>query len=335
MKAADKKELKHDAYADTVYSSYEWAKQHQAPLLIAGIAVVVVIVGVLLLINTRRQSQEYSLQLLSDAKKQAAKAMEALKPDSKPEEKIAAAKEPLKQLETISREYADTDAGRRALLLAAQISTDVGQSAQAAGYYERALNAAGGDEGLANLARRGLAATLEDTGKTREALKHYQALAASADSASEQAHVYWDIGRCYETLGEKEPALENYRKAVEKARSSKWGELAESRIGGLTSAAKPVAAAKPGEVTTTTVAAKPASEPLKPAHKPAPAPTATIRINPAVPLVAPTTLQAKPIVPAPPTTLQAKPVTPAPPTTLQAKPAAAPAKTDSKPKTGN
>jgi len=322
VKAADKKELKHDAYADTVYSSYEWAKKHQAPLLIAGIAVVVVIVGILLLINTRRQSQEYSLQLLSDAKKEAAKAMN-LKPEAKPEEKVAAAKEPLKQLDTIAREYADTDAGRRALLLAAQISTDIGQSAQAASYYERALNAAGNDEGLANLARRGLASTLEDTGKTREALKYYQTLVNSADAASEQAHVHWDIGRCYETLGEKEPALENYRKSVEKARGSKWSDLAESRIGGLASAAKPAAApaAKPGEVTTTTVAAKPAPEQMKPAHKPAPAPTATIRVNRPAPLLAPTTLPAKSTAPAPTTTLPAKPV--------------APAKADSNPKTGN
>lgn len=346
MKASDKQELKHDAYADTVFSGVAWAKQHQAPLLIAAVAVVVVIVGVLLLLNTRRQSREYSLQLLSEAEKQTNKLMN-LKPDAKPEEKAAAAKEALKQLDTISREYGDTDAGRRALLLAAQVSAEAGQSAQSATYYERALNAASGDEGLAALARRGLATTLEDTGKTREALKHYETLAAGTTAAVEQAHLAWDIGRCHETLNEKDLALESYRKAVEKSKGSKWAELAEFRIGAITNPPKPPAATTttlppaapaaatpaPAAVTTTTAAPKAAAPVIAPPKPAAPTPTATILLNPPPPLVPPTTM-ARP-KPASPATAPAAAPKPAPapkvaPTTLPV-----PAKTDSQPKAGN
>jgi len=281
VKPSDKQALKHDAYADTVFSAVAWAKKHQAPLIIAAVALVVVIVGVMLLLNTRRQSQEYSLQLLSEAQKQAG-ALARLKPDATAEEKAAAVKEPLRQLDTLAREYGDTDAGRRGLILAGQLCAIVGQPAQAAGYFERAVAAAAGDPGLAQLARRGLAAALEDAGKTREALKQYQTLASAATAAVEQAHAWWDVGRCHETLSDKDAALQSYRKAVEKASGSKWGELAEFRIGQLTHPPK-VAAAPPATLpptpllltpppTTTTTAPAPSAPAPVPTPPPAPKP---------------------------------------------------------------
>lgn len=258
MKASERQKLKHDKYAETVIFGLGWARHHTVPIIICVLAVVAVAVGSAWYVYTRQRSEQMASDSLTQIHDRARTA-----PYLKPEEQAEMVKEVLPKYESLANTYPDSNAAPLALLQAAQLLSSTGQKAESVKFYDRALRLAGDRPGLAALAQRGMAEALEDAGKTKEALAQYQRLAVDPKSP-EAIHAAWDMGRCYETLGDYVKAKEQYEKVVSAGEDNAWTNLARFRLAAL---AQGIPAAKPA-------AAAPAST-VPPAAKVSVAPTTT------------------------------------------------------------
>jgi tetratricopeptide (TPR) repeat protein len=165
----------------------------------------------------------------------------------------------------------------QALAEAAELLMAGGQPAKAAGYFERIVEMPGAPAGMKMLARRGLAASFEESGDVEKAIAQYLAL-AEASSAQEAVEADWDAGRCYELLKDSENAKSFYRKAVESGGDSKWAELARFRVESLARGPESIASAPAA------TASAPAATSAAPAATVGPA---TIRVEPVPPASAP------------------------------------------------
>ena len=227
MKAAERHKLKHDKYAETVVSGLQWAKEHQSKVIAVVAAVLIVAGAVVWTLHARMQAQQDAQAQFNEYQAAADRAMEM-----KDEARGEAIKDALGHLDGLVKSYPDSDVAPQALLRAAELLAATGQSAKAAVYYERLVGMAGAPEGMKALARRGLAASLEQSGDAEKAVVQYKALAA-ASTPQEAVEADWDIGRCYEMLKDPENAKSFYQKAIESGGESQWAELARFRIESL------------------------------------------------------------------------------------------------------
>lgn len=227
MKAAERQKLKHDKYAETVVSGLQWAKEHQAKV-IAVVASLLILAGaVVWTLHSRMQAQQDAQAQFNEYRTMADRAL-----GMKDEARTEAVQDALTHLDGLVKSYPDSGVAPQALLQAAELLTATGRPAKAAGYFERLLGMSGAPEGMKALARRGLAASLEQSGEAEKAIVQYKALAASS-APQEAVEADWDIGRCYELLKDPENAKSFYRKAIELGGESKWAELARFRVESL------------------------------------------------------------------------------------------------------
>jgi predicted negative regulator of RcsB-dependent stress response len=252
VKASERHRLKEDKYADTVLKIAAWARQHLTPILAVAAIMLGIIAVILWTVHSRRSAEEAADELLSQIQLRAQAALAA-----KPEAQADAVREVQSSVNDLVNAFPDSRAAPVALLRAAEVLRAAGESPQAVERYERALKAAGQQTGLVSLARRGLAEALEDTGKIKEAIEQYRFFAM--DSASpEAAHANWDIGRCYETLGDLATAKEFYQNAVNRGGDSAWAKLARFRLDSLARGA-PASSVKPWSPAAPPSAGKPVS----------------------------------------------------------------------------
>ena len=227
MKADERHKLKHDKYAESVVSGLQWVKVHQSKV-IAVVAALVIVAGVIVwTIHSRIQARQDAEKQLSEYQMSADRAF-SLKGDAQTE----AVKDALAHLDGLANSYPDSDIASRALMRAAELLSETGDPAKAAGYYERVVEMAGAPDALKALARRGWAASLEQTGDVEKAIVQYKVLAESS-LPQEAVEANWDVGRCYELLKDPENAKVYYRKAIEAGGDSKWAELARFRVEAL------------------------------------------------------------------------------------------------------
>jgi tetratricopeptide (TPR) repeat protein len=227
VKAAERHKLKHDKYAETVVSGLQWAKEHQSKVTAVAAAVLIVAGAVVWTLHARIQAQQEAQAQFNEYQAAADRAL-----GMKDEARGEAIKDALSHLDGLVKSYPGSDVAPQALLRAAELLTSTGQPAKAAGYFERLLGMAGAPEGMRTLARRGLAASLEQSGDVEKAIVQYKALAA-ASSPQEAVEADWDVGRCYEMLKNPEDAKSFYRKAIESGGESEWAELARFRVESL------------------------------------------------------------------------------------------------------
>ena len=227
MKAAERHRLKEDKYAETVVSGLQWAKAHQSKV-IAVVAVILILAGaVVWTLHARMQAQQDAQAQFNEYQTSADRAL-----GMKDENKAEGIKDALSHLDGLVKQYPDSDVAPQALLRAAELLATSGQPAKAAGYFERLRDMAGAPEGMKTLARRGLAASLEQSGEVEKAIVQYKAL-AEASTPQEAVEADWDIGRCYEILKDPENAKGFYQKAIESGGESKWADLARFRVESL------------------------------------------------------------------------------------------------------
>ncbi len=224
MKAAERHRLKEDKYAETVMSAWQWAKAHQSKV-IAIVAVVILVTGAILWTLHARMKAQQDAETQFDEYQTSADSALGMKGEARDE----AIKDALSHLDGLVREYPDSDVAPRALLRAAELLTATGQPAKAAGYFERLTEMSGAPEGMKTLARRGWAASLEQSGDVEKAIVEYKAL-ADASTPQEAVEADWDIGRCCEMLKDPENAKTFYQKAIESGGETTWAELARFRV---------------------------------------------------------------------------------------------------------
>ena len=254
MKAYERHRLKEDKYVATVVWLAAKCRKYQKPL--AGVVVVLLAATAIVVwtVASRRSEEKAAAAALSEVGAPADKTRR-----EKDEEKEEAVKAAVSKYKQIASDYPATDAAPMALLQAAQLLAGAGKHKEAVGCFERALDLGKDLPGLVALAKRGLAARLEESGRVEAAISHYRDLEEKFGPA-ERARASWDIGRCYETLGSRPKAESYYRQCITHGAGSAWAELARSRLAALSApAAKSVEAAKAAK----SAAAPPKDEPIR------------------------------------------------------------------------
>jgi len=255
VKAEERHKLKQDKYADTMVTAWQWAKAHQSSV-IAFVSAAVIVAGVVVWTLYSRLRAEQDAQAQFDEYQMSADRALGMKDPARAE----AIQDALAHLNGLVKTYPNSEAAPQALLEAAELLSATGQPAKAAGYYERLAQMAGAPEGLKMLARRGLAASLEQSGDVERALAQYRELAA-ASAPQEAVEADWDIGRCCELLKDPENAKSFYRKAIELGPETKWAELARFRVESLDRGPTPPESAAPEPATAGPAPATTASKP--------------------------------------------------------------------------
>jgi tetratricopeptide (TPR) repeat protein len=301
VKSEERQKLKHDKYAETVVSGLHWAQVHQSKVIAVIAAAVIIGVAVVWTLHARLQSQQEAQAQFVEYETSADHAL-GMKGDARTE----AIKDVIAHLDGLVKLYPDSEIAPQALLQAADLLSATGQPAKAANYFERLTEMSNAPDGLKMLARRGLAAALEQSGDAEKAIVQYKAL-AEVSTAQEAVEADWDIGRCYELLKDPENAKTYYKKAIESGGESKWAELARFRVESL----------ERGPAAPESIAPAPATT--------AAAPAATAETPSAAPVPASTTSTPESTTSTPATTAQMPaPEAPAPATTSSAAAATAP-----------
>ncbi len=292
MKASERHKLKHDKAAETMVTGLEWARHHQSVIIAVFVALVVIIGGAYWLASSRRQAAEQAAQMLEEAQRLANSVVNA-KAQGGPGEVDTV----VRQFNQIATDNPNIDVAAEALLSAGQLLLRAGSAEQALRYLERAFAASERLPGLRAMATRGMAEALEGMGKPDKAIEQYVRF-TTIPFDPEAVHAYWDIGRCYEELKDREKAEESYRRAVQYGEKTEWANLAAFRLSELAGGAELLG---PVTVKTETPAgSSPATPPVTapaPAAPEKPAAEAPAQENPAppaAPAAAPETPEQKP-----------------------------------------
>ena len=229
------------------------AKEYQKQLVLGLLVVLVVVMAIIWAVASRQSTSLAAQEALAAATVSVRSAVAA-----KEEDRAAAVKEAVAQCEQVAAMYSATHMAPQALLQAAQLLMETGQSVEAAGLFKRVVALTGDLPGLRELARRGLAEALEDGGDAQAAVAVYQEINAQR-SGAERAQSSWDLGRCYETLKDAEKAKSYYQQAVEYGPNTTWAQLAESRLDALANPPAAAVAPAPEKPTAPTPEEKPAA----------------------------------------------------------------------------
>jgi len=260
VKTSERHKLKHDLYADNVMKAALWAKRHRTRILTVAAAALLVAAAVVWIALARQEAENSAADLLAEVEAQANAIARA-----KDDKKAAAIKEVVAKCDLIAADYPESRAAPIALCRAAQVYAEAGRASEATPYFRRTIAESRGRAGLVDVARRGLAESLEDSGKLREAIEQYRLLLRDDATAAE---VNWDIGRCYDQLNEPEQAETHYKKAVQLGSDTVWGELAQAALARLANPAPAETPPPPKQGAPKPPAEKPAAK--KPGPAPAP-----------------------------------------------------------------
>ena len=247
MKASERHDLKHDKYTDTVAAGMAWVSRHAARLMIIGAVILLAAAAVIWVVVSRQSAERAAQNLFTEIEEIP---LDPAAPDAKTIDDLVS------RCNDLVTQYPRTRAAPMALLHAAHVLTHTGRADEAAPVFKRILEIAGSRAGLVELAQRGLAESLEGSGKLQQAIVEYQLLAYDKPPAS-NAQTYWDIGRCHEGLSDTDQAVSFYGKVVASAPGTIWAEMARFRIDSLLS---PPGPSPSSDGTPSASPAKPAAE---------------------------------------------------------------------------
>jgi len=239
MKATERHKLKEDKFAQSVLAATAWARAHQKKIVLVCAALAAIAAGLVWRHVNARNAEAAAARMLAEVRLKARGVAWLETP-----EREKSLRDVVSMCDTIAQNYPDARAGRLALFEAARTLNEAGQHKEAVSYFEKTLERADSVPGLAMLARYGLAEALEASGDVRGAIEVYGQI-RSRVSQERGVQIAWDLGRCYEALGDTARAREEYRRAVESGRGTTWAELAAFRLQAMT--ASPAPSAPPTE----------------------------------------------------------------------------------------
>jgi len=132
----------------------------------------------------------------------------------------------------VLEKYGSTSAARLALLMKGDLDYRQGAYDEAIALYEKAADAFSEDQGFRSLMWNNLGYAYEGKKDYRSAVQWFQRLAES-ESELMKADAYFNLGRMYEALNEKEKAREAYNKVAKDYGESVHAQLAKEKAAHL------------------------------------------------------------------------------------------------------
>lgn len=215
-------------------------KSHQSAVL-ASVAVLVLLgAGVAIASNRAEKTHEAASKQFGDAQKtfdkaptpgQSAADTPADGFKSKDEWRVASAT----KFEQLQKDHPDSGAARISRLYLAQLAMDKGEAAAAVEHYRAFLQGLKAEDPMFAPATLGLAAALEDAGKTEEALAEYRRLAPFAEGGQKPLgdEALMGIARLLEKSGKNEEARETYERVTKDYPASMLRYKAQAKMAAL------------------------------------------------------------------------------------------------------
>lgn len=225
-KKVTRKELlkKPDEFLTFSAKMLNFAIEHKAQLSIAvgGLFALIIIISGIRYYSVR--AEENALVLLG---KTMSKYEDLLK-DNKPHEAYPEVKEDFQQ---ILDKYSGKDGGKLARIIYANICYKGGDSDKAIKLYNRALRDFGSNLSLKNSILSGLGYAHESKKDYKTAAEYFEMVASGPDSIMKD-EAFFNLGRIYAEMSDKEKSTEAFKKIVSDYENSMYIDIAKEKISG-------------------------------------------------------------------------------------------------------
>jgi tetratricopeptide (TPR) repeat protein len=201
-----RKKLKQpDEFITVTERAFLLLKEHFRKIALGGIVAVIIVLAVIFFQMWEKSKERQASQKLNVAMGMV-QAVSTPYREASPKEY----KETLAKLDEVSKEFPQTSSGKVALLYEGNLHLKLGEFEEAVKAYQTFLKSSGEEKLYRQLALEGLAYAFEGKKDYEKAIESYHEIVAMGESfQSREAH--FNLGRCYEKMGKKKEALENYR----------------------------------------------------------------------------------------------------------------------------
>lgn len=221
-----KKELEQmDPFQEYLVRGLAYASDHKKQIGLAVGAVVVVCVIFSTIMYSFKRSEINASQLVAKAVAEYGKVYSE---DKDPKKGFEAVKD---TFETIFEEYANTNAGRMALVTYGKICFDANEYDMAYTYYSKALSEMGNEAGMENFLLSALG-NLSQLKKDPEKAKTYYLRIENGSSNLLKDEARFALALIYEAENDMAASLKMYEKIVSENDASIYKTIAQARISG-------------------------------------------------------------------------------------------------------
>jgi tetratricopeptide (TPR) repeat protein len=201
-----KKKLKEpDEFISFTEQAFLFVKGHLRTIAKGGIILFLILLSIFLF-------QKWEEKKEGDAYRKFDSAMEIYQTLNSPnrEASISEYKNLLEKFGEVVKEFPGTSSGKFSLLYEGNIHLQLGEFDEAIKAYQAFLQKAGKEKLYRYFGMEGLGYAYEEKKDYEKALEAYQKILEIGDRF-QMAEPYLDMGRCYEKLGKKKEALDNYK----------------------------------------------------------------------------------------------------------------------------
>lgn len=206
IKKISKKKLKEpDEFVSVTEKAFLFLTHHIKSIAAGGIVVLIILLSVFFYQRWEKKNEEEAYQKFSLA-------VEIYQMVSSPSREGSPSeyKNVLEKFDEVITKFSRTFPGKTSFLYKGNIHLRLGEFEEATKSYQNFLQKAGKRKLYRLFAMEGLGYAYEGKKDYEKALQAYQKILEEGESF-QLANAYLDMGRCYEKLGKKKEALENYK----------------------------------------------------------------------------------------------------------------------------
>jgi tetratricopeptide (TPR) repeat protein len=223
-----KKKLKEpDEFISFTEQAFLFVKDHLRTIATGGIILLLILLSIFLF-------QKWEEKKEGDAYQKFDSAMEVYQTLNSPnrEASISEYKNLLEKFDEVIKDFPRTSSGKFSLLYVGNIHLRLGEFDEAIKAYQTFLQKAGKERLYRYFGMEGLGYAYEEKKDYEKALEAYQKILGMGDHF-QMAEPYLEMGRCYEKLGKKKEALENYKAFLKASPKSMMTNVVLEKVSNL------------------------------------------------------------------------------------------------------
>jgi Tetratricopeptide repeat-like domain len=201
VRTTERRQLKHDRFAETAAETYSWAAEHRDKLLWAGVALAIVLAAFFGLSAYIASQNDHANNDFAAAMRTYNAPLGAANPAQPSEQTFPTATDRAKaahlKFEAVADHYGRTDAGKLARYMGGVTAVQMGDNAMGERELKRAVD--GGSADVAALARMALAGVYRSTNRDQQAIDLYKYLIDHPTNSVGKSAAQLELASLYET----------------------------------------------------------------------------------------------------------------------------------------